>query len=241
VQKAWQETKDFYSNEEDKTKANITLDEFIKQHAIFAYKSSNNGWLIYTRDAYAPIGGCAKPVVYLYPTTPQSVSVKVGADVKISDPLYDPATGWSAFAWPNGQLIVNGHTYGSLFWEGPGHGQYPGITSGTVVKRAEAAATMRRQLKEQGMNQQETSDFMAYWEQRIPSKPYVRLTWLTTGELNQLAPLAITPRPDTLIRVFLDMDGFDTAFTMPAQKFSAPGRKGFTVTEWGGLSPTKLY
>lgn len=243
VQKAWQETRDFYNGTTgtDAPKATVSLADFLKQHAIFAYKSPNQGWLVYTSDAYAPIGGCAKPVVYLYPTVPTQVSVKVGADVKISDPLYDPATGWHAFAWPNGQLLVNGKSYGSLFWEGPGHGEYPGISTGTVVKHADVVSTMRSQLALQGFNAQEISDFVEYWQGRVPNKPYVRLSWLTTGQMNNLAPLSITPKPTTLIRTFLDMAGSDSYYAMPAPQFSAPARTGFTATEWGGLSHAKLY
>jgi hypothetical protein len=240
IQKAWQETKDYYDGS-DAAKANISLDEFMSKHAVFAYNSKNQGWLIYTSDDYAPIGGCAKPVVYLYPSIPQEVSVRVGADVKISDPYYDPKTGWHAFAWPNGQLVVNGKTYGSLFWEGPGHGEYPGITTGTVVKRADVVATMRTQLKQQGLKQNEVDDFVDYWQTRIPNKPYVRLAWFDTAQMDELAPLTISPKPTTTIRVFLDMAGSDTDFAIPAPKFDAPARTGFTAVEWGGLARGKLY
>lgn len=244
VQKAWQETKDFYGSWTDadsKAKANISIDDFIANHGIFAQKDVNNGWLIYTNNAYAPMGGCAKPVVYLYPTTPQQVSIKVGADVKVSDPLYNPSTGWHVFAWPNGQLTLGGKTYGSLFWEGPGHGDYPGISTGTVVKRADVVATMRSQLALQGLNTTEINDFVDYWQSRIPSKPYVRLSWFNTIQMNQLAPLTIAPKPTTVIRVFLDMAGSDVDYMMPSPQFSAPARTGFTAVEWGGLSLTKLY
>ncbi|MDB5182459.1 MAG: hypothetical protein JWO47_243 [Candidatus Saccharibacteria bacterium] len=244
VQKAWQETKDFYAGNDDpanKAKATITLDAFLAKHGIFAYKDKNNGWLIYTNDDYAPIGGCAKPVVYLYPIVAENVSVKVGADVKISDPLYNPSIGWQAFAQPNGQLTVGGKTYGSLFWEGPGHGDYPGITAGTVVKHADVVSTMRTQLAQQGLNQNEINDFVDYWQTRIPNKPYVRLAWFNTDQMNKLAPLTISPKPTTTIRVFLDMAGSDSNFSMVKPQFSAPARNGFTAVEWGGLSLSKLY
>ena len=240
VQKAYQETKEFYVGADAK-KANMSLEDFIKNHAIFAFQSPNNGILIYTSDEYAPIGGCAKPVVYLYPSVPQVVTVKVGADVKISDPQYDPRTGWNAFAWPSGLLNVQGRTYGSLFWEGPGHGEYPSISSGTVVRRQDAHTTIERQLREQGLRGAEVTDFMEYWGMKIPNNQYVRLTWFTTEQLNQLAPLTITPKPDTMLRVFLDMAGYDTPVAMPKQSLSAQKRSGFTVVEWGGLSRNKLY
>jgi hypothetical protein len=181
-------------------------------------------------------GGCAKPVVYLYPTASTVVNVRVGANVTVSDPQY-PAGGWrNVLAQPSGKLTYEGKNYESLFWEGTGYGEYPGISSGTVVKKADVVATMKRQLAEQGLNAKETSDFVAFWQDKIPSKPYVRLTWLNTAQMNTLAPLYINPKPDTVLRVFLDMEGFDTKIELPAQKLTSTFRHGFTVVEWGGLT-----
>ncbi len=77
---------------------------------------------------------------------------------------------------------------------------------------------------------------MVFWSDKIPNKPFIRLTWLTTAQMDQLAPLSITPRPDTIKRVFLDMEGYDTKITLPAQKLESFTRRGFTVVEWGGLT-----
>ncbi len=214
----------------------VSLDDYIANHGLLIIKNTSGERLVYVRGMYSMGGGCAKPVVYLYPTHTTTVSVKVGADVKISDPLY-PANGWrNVVARPNGQLSYDGKTYDSLFWEGTGYGEYPGITSGAVVKRSEAKATIKRQLAEQGLNAKETADFMEFWGDKIPNKPYIRLTWLTTAQMNTLAPLSISPKPDTLFRVFLDMDGFDMPIQLPAQKLTKVERKGFTVIEWGGLT-----
>lgn len=213
----------------------ISVDDFLKQHAIIAFKDLDGTWLVYSRDQFALLGGCGKPVVYLYPTKTQIVNVRVGADVSVSIPSYNPATGWSAVAQPNGQLTVAGKQFDSLFWEGVGHGLYPGITAGTVVKRADAVATIKSQLFQQGLNQKETSDFLAYWQQKIPNDPYIRLTWFNTAQLDKLAPLSVSPKPDTSIRVFLDMAGYATPIKIPTQKLVKTERKGFTLVEWGGL------
>lgn len=213
----------------------LSVEEIVKQHAIVAYKDTDGTWLVYNRDQFAFVGGCGKPVVYLYPTKTQNVNVRVSANVTVSDPTYNPATGWNALAQPNGQLTVNGRAYDSLFWEGTGSGLYPGITSGTVVKRADAVATIRSQLLQQGLNQKESNDFLAYWQNKIPDTPYVRLTWFNTAQMDQLAPLSVTPKPDTSLRVFLDMAGYDYPVTIPTQHFTQTERKGFTLVEWGGL------
>ena len=214
----------------------VSFSDYLKYHGMVIIKDAAGELLVYVRGQYAMVGGCAKPVVYLYPQVSTVISVKVGADVTVSDPEY-PAGGWrNVLAQPNGQLSYNGKAYDSLFWEGTGYGSYPAITSGTVVKHDDAAATIRRQLFEQGLTVKETNDFMVFWESKIPNKPYVRLTWLTTEQMNVLAPLSVYPKPDTLIRVFLDMEGLDQSIKLPAQKLSSTFRKGFTVVEWGGLT-----
>ena len=214
----------------------VSFEQYKSAHGMIIIKNASDELLVYVREQYAPSYGCAKPVVYLYPTSTQSVDVRVGAHVVLSDPFY-PEGGWRGVtARPDGQLSYGGRTYESLFWEGPGYGEYPGITSGTVVKRADAETTMRRQLKQQGLTDKEIADFMEFWTPRIPEKPYIRLSWLTTSQMNVLAPLYISPKPDTVIRVFLDMSGYDSRIVLPPQKLSSIPRSGFTVVEWGGVT-----
>jgi hypothetical protein len=240
VTKAYQEYIDY--NSYDSSAAIASKEEFIRQHGIFAYKSHQGEWLIYTTDTFSPATGCAKPVIYLYPTQTTQIAVKVGADVKVSEPLYSPQEGWaSVIAQPNGQLSVDGREYGSLFWEGPGWGPYPAIDKGVVVKREQAVSTIKKQLAKQGLNARESQDFLDYWQDKIPNKPYIRLTWLTNAQLDELAPLAISPTPDTVHRVFLDMAGLDKPIKLVPQKLETVTRKGFTVIEWGGLAQGRLY
>lgn len=57
------------------------------------------------------------------------------------------------------------------FWEGPGYGTYPGITSGTVVKHADAVATIQKQLKQQGLNQKKLQISCYFGPTRFPASP----------------------------------------------------------------------
>lgn len=213
----------------------LTKAAFIEANAVVMIESPNNGWLVYVRNSFAPQYGCGKPVIYLYPTRTINVSVRVGADVTVSDPSY-PVGGWrEVTAEPSGQLTYQGRQYDSLFWEGTGYGPYPAITSGVIVARSEAVNVIEKQLRQQGLHQQEIDDFMAYWADKIPHRPYVRLTWLTQQQIDTLAPLYLSERPDTTIRVFLDMAGLDVPIFLAPQTLTAPDRRGFTVVEWGGL------
>jgi hypothetical protein len=215
---------------------NLSLADFQKKHAVFVAANPLGEYIVYQRSDMFLRGGCGKPVVYLYPTHTTLVNVQVGAWVNKSVPLYPQATGWrNVLAQPSGQLRYNGKAYNSLYWEGTGFGVYPSITSGTIVKSADAPTTIRHQLAAQGLKANEINDFMAFWQPRLPHTPYVRLSWLDTTAMNSLAPLQISPRADTTIRVFLDFTGLQKPVPLSPQHFTAPARNGFTVVEWGGL------
>jgi hypothetical protein len=232
---------DNYSEGTDLTDAslqNLSADQFQDDYAVIVTKNVLGEYVVYTRTDMFTGGGCGKPVLYLYPQKATDVNVSVGAHITASSPTY-PVDGWqSVYALPNGQLTYGGSHCNSLYWEGTGFGVFPLITNGTVVARADADTTIAKQLSQQGIDTQEAAAFLAYWEPKLPTTPYVRLTWLDTAQMNELAPLSITPKPQTLLRVFLDFQGLNSPIPITPQTFTAPARKGFTVVEWGGLLRT---
>jgi hypothetical protein len=212
-----------------------TFSTFLTQKNHFFWPDKLGDWWVFIYTDYEIAAECGKPVIYLYPETSTQVSVKVGADVTVSEPLY-PASGWTVLAHPDGTLDYQGRSYTNLFWEGKGHGPYPSISSqGFVVSQNDLILTIKNHLKLLGLNSQESSDFLEFWQPRLPSSPFVRLTWLGTDDMNRLAPLQVTPRPDTVIRIFLDFAPLDKFENLTPQKLSAPKRNGFTLIEWGGL------
>jgi hypothetical protein len=219
---------------------NLTIAQLQADGAVLVVKNDLNQYQVYFRNDIFPQAECGKPVIYLYPTQTESISVRVGATIYNSVPNYG-INGWTdVIAQPNGQLTYDNNTYPSLYWEGTGNGIYPEITSGTIVKTSDAISTIKQQLDEQGLNSQEISDFINYWGPKLPNAPYIRLTWFNTQQMNQLAPLFITPKPQTLIRVFLDYQGLNAPYNLNKQSFITPERKGFTVVEWGGLLKNNL-
>lgn len=229
-----EEIASFSSNKVDKQ-------ELLDNNALIFSKNINNEWEVYGSPSYTQFGGCAKPVVYLYPEKPTLINVSVGADVKVSEPHYEK-DGWQhVLAEPSGYLHYNGKVYDSLFWEGPGRGEYPLVTSGTIVQTRDAISTIQSQMALMGFNEKEIADFVEYWSDKLPSKPYTRLTWLQTAEMESLAPLYINPKPDSMLRAFLDYEGLEKPYNLPKQNLLRVERSGYTVTEWGGLTPFRIY
>ena len=154
--------------------------------------------------------------------------------MSISIPEY--GTGWKdVLAMPDGTLQYQGSTYPYLFWEGKGHGLYPEITEGFVVKKKDVEPTLRKHLSSLGLNEKESADFLEFWLPYMPNTPYTRLTWLGTAQMNKLAPLTLSKQPDTMIRIFLDFEGLQKPIKLKEQRLSHPERKGFVLVEWGGL------
>ncbi len=213
----------------------LTEPQFAALPGVIGFHDSLGNLVIMSAKDYRTPGGCAKPVIYLYPTKPTTVSVSVGATIWNSAPLYGP-DGWHVLASPNGSLVTTSGIVKSLFWDGLGRGTYPAASAGRVVPSGQALATIQTDLAAQGLNPSEIRDFVDFWGSKLPTnKPYTRLSWLTKSELDTLAPLRISPRPDTTIRVFLDFEGLDTPTALTPQILSAPSRSGFTAVEWGGL------
>jgi len=212
----------------------LTLNQFMDAPAYLIYQENNGDWLLLVNPDYAIQAECGKPVIYLYPTKDTQVSVKVGADITKSQPLYSQ-NGWTVLAHPNGQLDYQGKSYPNLFWEGTGWGIYPDTNQGFVVSQKDLISTLKNHLKLLGLNNQESADFMEFWTPKLPTTPFIRLTWFSTTDMNRLAPLSVTPQPDTVIRIFLDFAGLDKSVSLIPQKLSSPPRHGFTLVEWGGL------
>ncbi len=217
----------------DKEEGKKSLEQFISDYGVVFWTDDYGSTLVFLNQDYVPSVECAKPVVYLYPERTMEVSVKVGARVTKSEPYY--GAGWQAIARPNGQLLVGGQTYDSLFWEGLGYGSYPEITEGVIVARPQVEETIRSQLTLIGLKDKEVNDFLTFWLPKMPATNYVRLTWLTNQQMEALAPLSVSPKPDSLIRVFLDFQGLKQPINLKKQELQKYERKGFTVVEWGGL------
>lgn len=223
----------YYVYTMDNLSDKIPKAEFIANLGTLAWQDDYGNWILFLNDKYMPAVECGKPVVYLYPEKDTEVSVKVGANITKSEPEY--GNGWKVLAKRNGELVLNNKTYPYLFWEGIGFGTYPSIKTGTVVERSKVESTIVSQLSYMGLNQKEIVDFNEFWLPKMPNTKYVRLSWITTEGMNQLAPLSVSPKPETYIRVFLDFSGSNQKTSIAPQILPKYERKGFTLVEWGGL------
>lgn len=225
---------DYDTVNEDTVVHTYTPEEFVSVlHGVLVYKDRFGLQHILTNSKYGPQAECAKPVIYLYPEVETEVSVAVDALVTKSDPEYKD--GWKVIASPDGSLALGDTQYTSLFWDGYGNGPYPEINEGFIVKTEDSLGIMKDHLTFMGFNDTEIKEFIEFWEPHLPTTPFIRFSWLGTGAMESLAKLTIEPKPDTLIRAFIDFEGLEELDEIKEQRLYHNDRVGFTVVEWGGL------
>jgi hypothetical protein len=231
--------KDYYQNSylpsHDARK--ISYEEYVTLHPLLFWVDPFGRLIRLAKAELGSMAECGKPVIYLYPekTTKVSVQVKPEGGLSYSDPTYN--NGWKVSAEPSGKLTeeASGKVYPYLFWEGRG-GLYQTPKEGFVVKKSDVESFLKGKLAYLGMNAKETADFLEFWLPRMQAKPYYFVTFLGTRQMDVLAPLTITPKPDTIVRILMDFTPLDQPITVNTLNLGrTPERKGFTVIEWGGV------
>lgn len=206
----------------------------------------------------------SKPAIYLYPEKPIALNVKLETKgrLTVSDPPYDPATGWNVLAHPDGSLKPLNHTlnkpltYPYLYYEAILDEVFVEKT-GFLVPGPDLKNWFLSTLPTLGLNKTETADFIDYWMSRLnKNQPYYFVHFLSDQQIEQLEPVTIKPlnhtlnlplttlnkplTPDTAIRIRpyfkpLSAQAADNLQITPQSLTTPPQRSGFTLVEWGGI------
>jgi Tfp pilus assembly protein PilX len=182
-------------------------------------------------------GVAYKPVIYLYPTTAELVNVKLSYPTGLAAtiPSYNPSTGWNVLAQPSGKLtnIVNGKQYPYLYWEGNYTNFNFNMSQGFVVPGTQTADFLNSELPKIGLSKSETAAFIQYWVPRMEHNKF-SLIHFAGKDYTSMAKLDITPKPSSLLRVFMAEEPISQPVPVTPQTFPTFHRNGFTAVEWGG-------
>lgn len=242
-----------------------TFEEYIDNNPLLFIKDYWQRWVALGEYDIQLPGGCGKPVIYLYPQKTTEISVKFNVPVQFTTDIPEYKNSWNVLASPNGSLKdlnqkdddcnkIDSNKFGSeyaaeacktnnypyLYWAGNIISQkYPEINKGWIIDKKDINNFLEEKLTQVGLNSQEKKDFIRYWlpEMLAKNTPYYRVSFLQTSELNQLFPMTVEPRPDSIFRIFLD---YLPLAQKPSQKIEPQSlnkiiREGFTLVEWGGL------
>lgn len=214
----------------------LSYEEFVASRPVFFWYDVFGRLIEFQSAKFLPAAECGKPVIYLYPeqTTDVSVKLEPQGGFTVTEPTYDG--GWNVRATPKGELtnLKDGKTYPYLFWEGRG-GLYETPKRGFVVAEKNVHGFLLEKLAALGLNAQESADFIEFWEPRMTGSPYYFVTFLGNNAMDALAPLDVTPKPDTVIRVLMDFSPLEKPISVEGFSIRTPKREGFTLVEWGGV------
>ena len=175
-----------------------------------------------------------KPVIYLYPTSQQTVSVKLEYKGKLTCTYPEYNNGWNVIAKPDGTLtnLADNREYSYLYWEGISNNKWD-MSKGFVVKGTETEKFLQEKLEYLGLTPKEYNEFIVYWLPFMKDNKYNLITF--AGEdYENIAKLKITPKPDSILRIMMIFKPLNNSIKIEEQELKPFVRKGFTVVEWGG-------
>lgn len=185
--------------------------------------------------------GIAKPVLYLYPTKPTNVSVKLALkDSTFSCTYPDYGKGWYVKAYPDAHLInkADQKEYSYLYWELDSTMSFD-FSKGFIVRGKDTAAFLQKTLAKMGLLPKEYNEFIVYWLPRMQNNEYNLISFQGAAYRDNVK-LKISPKPDSVLRVNMaykplsKKEASKAKTKLKAQTFPKFERKGFTVVEWGG-------
>jgi hypothetical protein len=213
-----------------------SYNEFLTSRPLFLWRDPFGRLIRFNNKEFTPPLIC-EPIIYFYPENRHRVDIKLSKNVQVADSTPSYQDGWKITANPSGEIqdITDNRTYPYLFWEGWSY-VFPLQERGFVVKQSEAEEFFSKTLPKLGLNQKETTDFLEAWLPYFSDSPYYFITFINQEVIDRIAPLEISPKPDTVIRILMDYKPLKQPVVVSQLKLQdPPDREGFTVVEWGGL------
>jgi len=181
-----------------------------------------------------------KPVIYVYPTEPTNVKISVqpkGEFLAVYPEFTDKSKNeWLVHAEPGGKLTVDGRKYTSLFWEADTKQFFkPTFEEGFIVESKNAVHFLEKKLRFMGLTDLEANEFITFWLP-VLNQNEKSVVSFQFNNYDEAAPLEISPKPDSVIRIFLAIRKAGDNMKIKKQSLPRFERKGFTVVEWGGCN-----
>ena len=181
------------------------------------------------------IGGYAKPVLYLYPTTKTNVSVKFAKPKLLTTTYPKYKNSWNVIASPNGDLYdkENKYYYG-LYWEETGTIDV-NFERGFYVTEKNTIEFLESKLTEIGLNSKERNEFIMYWLPILEKNKKNLVYFEFTESRQKYNELIINPKPDSMLRFAIHIKKVEKEVKIKEQIIPKFERKGFAAIEWGGV------
>ena len=178
--------------------------------------------------------GDKKPILYLYPEQETDISVKIKKEnlLKTTYPKYNK--GWNVTVNSNGDMVdKDGKHYYALYWDEENNTKEE-FKEGFYVTKENALDFLEEKLDYIGLNDKEKNEFIMYWLPILEKngKNIVRFSF--TEELQNKNEIIIEPKPDSFLRVHINIKKVNKKVNIKEQKIEPFNRKGYSAIEWGG-------
>lgn len=207
---------------------NNALIQFIEKDCMEMYKGEG----IIIKDE------AKKPVLYIYPLQETIIHIKHHYRGKhtFTYPPYED--GWTVLAKPNGDLMnlkdSTQHRY--LFWEGISdvYKQNLKHNEGFIIDSGDIVSFLEKTLSHIGLNPIESNDFITFWAPRMIMNKRCFIHFRINDNIRNTSFLEIEPKPESLLRVFMEYSQQIPDWEIKEQSLPAFKRSGYSVIEWGG-------
>ena len=182
------------------------------------------------------MGGRAKPVLYLYPTTTTNIRVTFEHPEYLTTTYPKYYNSWVVKANPNGDLYdKNNKYYYALYWDEIRYHEV-NFKEGFYVTKENAINFLEEKLAIIGLNDREKNEFIMYWLPVLENNKQSLVYFELTEERESTNKLIIEPKPDSLLRVSIHIKKVNERVNIKEQKLNTFERNGFVAVEWGGMT-----
>lgn len=175
-----------------------------------------------------------KPVLYLYPEKDTNVTINFEKEnlLLTTYPKYNK--GWNIKAMRDGSLYDSDNKYYyALYWEEKSIN--PCIfEDGFYVEGKDAIKFLEEKLTYVGLSDKERNEFIMYWLPVLEKNKKSIVQFDFTKEIESFNRIIIDPKPDSLLRLHINIKKVNKYTNIKEQKLERFDRKGFTAVEWGG-------
>ena len=105
---------------------------------------------------------------------------------------------------------------------------------GFIVTKGEYQSFLEEKLEILGLNEKEAQEFIIYWLPVMQKYDRLFVHFMEQQVLEKCVPLKVTPQPDSVIRIFMQLSEIESGKKIEEQTLTKVERKGYSVVEWGG-------
>ncbi len=173
-----------------------------------------------------------KPNIYLYPESPQVITVAFKYPWQLTTVIPDYVNQWKVLVEPKGTID---DTYGFLFYEATVGKGFFQKTEGWQLPIGNRDKSFDELLDLYKFNEQEKEDFIEFWTEKLDETTEYLIYPQETKIIDAVMPVDVTPVPASAYRIWFYFIPDDGTLILEPESVEEIDRQGFTLVEWGGM------